>query len=254
MAYCIMRVAKITTTSAGNARLKHNRREVECTTLRNPDAGRVKIICSPEQKQVETKSFKEIFHERTAGQKIRSNAVHAVELVLTFSPGALKDEQLKEWAYVNMKWVSKNFGGTQNIIDCQLHLDESTPHLHCIVVPLDDRGRLNARTFLGGTRERMSELQTSYAQDMERFGLERGISRTITKAQHQDYKRHIADLAEKEGRLRAYEAVFGNESTFDIETYMSFLKAKSERSGGSQEVSERERNQAPRFGGGDFER
>ena len=122
------------------------------------------------------------------------------------------------------------------------------------MIPLDERGRLNARAYLGGTRDRMSELQTSYAQDMERFGLSRGISRTITKSQHQDYKRYIAELAEREGRLRAYEAVFGNESTFDIETYMSFLKAKSERSGGSQEVSERERNQAPRLGGGDFER
>lgn len=255
MAYCIMRVAKIKTTSAGNARLKHNRREVACVTA-NPEASKrnVKVTCSSGQKLVEAMSFKEIFHERTCNQRVRSNAVHAIELMLTFSPGSLKAEELKEWTRANMEWVGKNFGGMQNIIDCRLHLDESTPHLHCIVIPLDERGRLNARAYLGGTRDRMSELQTSYAQDMERFGLSRGISRTITKSQHQDYKRYIAELAEREGRLRAYEAVFGNESTFDIETYMSFLKAKSERSGGSQEVSERERNQAPRLGGGDFER
>ena len=244
MAYCIMRVEKIKTTSAGNARLKHNRREVDCVTA-NPEASKrnVKVTCSPEQKAVESMSFKDIFHARTSDQRVRSNAVHAIELMLTFSPGSLKAEDLKEWTRVNMEWVGKNFGGKQNIIDCRLHFDESTPHLHCIVIPIDERGRLNARAFLGGTRDRMSELQTSYAQDMECFGLERGISRTITKAQHQDYKRHIAELAEREGRLRAYEALFGDESTFDLDTYSNFMSAKSEPSERLGGVVERERSQ-----------
>lgn len=206
--YCVMRMQKLKTTSAASARLKHARREIPCKTVKNPNAKNVRITMGDEMKKTARMSFKEIFRERTSGQKLRKNAVYAIEVVLTFSPGAINSdnrENLKEWAQANMEWVAQTFGGKQNIIDAQLHMDETTPHIHAMIIPIDERGKLNARAFLGGTQYRMSDIQTDYAKSMERFGLERGISREITGAKHQAHQRWISENAHKEATLKAYE-------------------------------------------------
>lgn len=228
MAFAIMRVEKIKSVSAGSSRLKHNRRETPCKTLQHPERKNFHFIFTEEQKADSQKNFKQIFDEHTGNQNIRKNAVHALEFVLTYSPHGIDKMQASKWVQDSVAWVAENFGGQKNIIDCQLHVDETTPHLHVMVIPIDEHGKLNARSFLGGTRERMSELQSSYAEKMKPFKLERGISKKITKAKHKDYKKHIAEQADRENRLKAYERLFGDEKNFDLDTRLSFEKAKIE--------------------------
>ena len=43
-----------------------------------------------------------------------------------------------------------------------------------------------------------------------------------------DYKKHIAEQADRENRLKAYERLFGDEKNFDLDTRLSFEKAKIE--------------------------
>jgi hypothetical protein len=52
-----------------------------------------------------------------------------------------------------------------------LHLDEETPHFHCICT-LNVNGRLSAKKIL--TRQNLSNFQTDYATEMAEFGLMRG--------------------------------------------------------------------------------
>jgi hypothetical protein len=63
-----------------------------------------------------------------------------------------------------------------------LHLDEQTPHIQAVVVPLDERGKLNCRAMLGGSRQTLRDLQTSYAKGVEHLGIARGIEGS--KAKH----------------------------------------------------------------------
>ena len=128
------------------------------------------------------------------------------------------------WSQASIDWVKKTFG--DNIIDAQLHLDETTPHIHTFVIPLDDKGKLNARAFLGGTRDRMVELQTSYAEAVKSFGLERGISKQITHATYKNSLRWHAENEQKEVSLQAYREVFGTASEWDFETQNKFIVAK----------------------------
>lgn len=223
MGYSILRVEKIKSVVAANGRLKHNRRQTDCLTT-NPGKKNVCIILNDQMRRDKYKSFREIFHERVKGQKIRKNAVIAVEVVITFSPGSVSDEKLREWVGANTKWLKDTFG-EGNVIDCQLHRDQKTPHLHSILILRDENCKLNARKYLGGTRQRMIELQTSYAKAMEPFGLERGISREITKSRHEATKRWLNLQSEKEARLSAYETKFGTEETWDFDTTLEFRKA-----------------------------
>ena len=50
---------------------------------------------------------------------------------------------------------------------------------------------MNASRFLDG-RQKLTEMQNSYAKDMESFGLERGLENG--QARHQDIKKYYADL------------------------------------------------------------
>ena len=226
MGFAIMRIEKIKSVVAGNARLKHNRRETRCVTS-NPDRKNISLIFSDQMRKDRNRSFREIFYDRTQGQKPRKNAVMALEVVLTFSPGAVPENQLKSWAMDNAAWLKKTFGN-DNIIDCQLHRDEKNFHLQTLIIPIDERGRLNARAFVGGTRQRMSELQTDYAKAMEKYGLKRGICREITKARHESSLRWHERQAKKETRLRAYEKVFGAEETWSFDDFLKFQKAQNE--------------------------
>lgn len=117
--------------------------------------------------------------EGYSGKKaIRKDAVKAISMVFTGSHPDMKsifDNKTKkdQWLEANIDFVKKEFGN-DNIIRFTVHLDEKTPHIHAVVVPLTEDGRLSAKEIMGN-REEMSARQTRYAQQMQPFGLERGV-------------------------------------------------------------------------------
>lgn len=69
-----------------------------------------------------------------------SNNVVADELLFTSDNDFFKDmnkRQIKKWADTCMEFVYEDLGYTEEqILHATLHLDEKTPHIHCVVVPL----------------------------------------------------------------------------------------------------------------------
>ena len=62
------------------------------------------------------------------------------------------------------------------MISTSIHRDETTPHLVAYVVPIDEiTGNLNAKKFIGGTRNVLSEMQTNFAKTVSDLGLDRGV-------------------------------------------------------------------------------
>lgn len=110
--------------------------------------------------------------------KVKSNAVVAGEVVLSFSRERLEDIDIEEWKRRNVEWLYKRFG-KENVISAMYHDDEKTergyavPHIHAIILPFDEKGCLNMRETIR-TRDDMVNLQTEYAKEMEFFGLMRG--------------------------------------------------------------------------------
>lgn len=145
----------------------------------------------------------------------RKNAVLAMDLLIAFSPdfahfskqmqGPESDvvarlvpnsqvdaDRLSGFKDHTMAWLDKTFG-PGNVVNVQLHLDELSPHIQATVIPVDKRGKLNCRAFLGG-REKLRDMQTSIAEEMAPLGLVRGVKGS--KAKHQDVQRFYA-LAEQ---------------------------------------------------------
>jgi hypothetical protein len=118
--------------------------------------------------------------------------VLALEYVLTASPEFFETTAEKNWrAYLEYQLVMlKDYYRDENVVSAVLHLDEKTPHLSVLIVPLVD-GKLNARALIG-TREACSIIQDMAGEVGHTFGLKRG--KRGSKARHQDVQAFYADI------------------------------------------------------------
>ena len=70
----------------------------------------------------------------------KSKNVVADELILTATHeffNGMKKSEIKKWAETCMDFVYEDLGYTkEQVLHATLHMDEKTPHIHCVVVPL----------------------------------------------------------------------------------------------------------------------
>lgn len=123
---------------------------------------------------------------------IRSNGVLAYEINMTYSPTA--KVPLEEWKRENYQWLKDEFNvspdGKNNVLSCVFHGDENNPHIHAIVVPVDERGKLCASRFTDGFSS-MVGYHDRYAERMSQFGLERGTRGSTME--HKQVRKLYAD-------------------------------------------------------------
>jgi len=126
-------------------------------------------------------------------EKRRKDAVLAVEYVMTASPEwfetATPREQAKFFTLSKI-WLEEKYG-KDRVVAAVVHRDEATPHLSAYVVPLTEDGRLSAKEFIG-SRKKMRDDQTSFAESVSRLGLERGIKGS--QATHQTVQHYYESL------------------------------------------------------------
>ncbi|REG77554.1 MobV family relaxase [Marinomonas pollencensis] len=212
--YSIMRTKKHKATGGGlKAALQHLYRERDTP---NADRSVSNLKWGDRDGEQTTENSMRKLHSTIAsvvdktGRKLRSDAVVAVEYVMTASPEYFdqftdKDEHRKkvsEFANTARSWIEEQYpDGT--IIAAQVHMDEATPHVSLFVTPTikNKEGvvKFNARERIGG-RQKLSEHQDSFAKATEHLGLKRGIKGS--KATHEKvsrfYSKVIKSLADVE--------------------------------------------------------
>ena len=119
----------------------------------------------------------------------KSRSVVADELMFTATPKFFENmskEEILEWANTCMDFVYNDLGYTkEQILHSTIHLDEKTPHIHCVVVPLVKKldKRTNTERYTISKKQyirdniHLSELQDVYNVRLREKGyeLERGI-------------------------------------------------------------------------------
>lgn len=146
----------------------------------------------------------------------------AQELVLSASPeyfrpeydrddpegkGKYDPERLETWKNKTMEWLEKEYG-RKNLVDVVLHVDETTPHIHAVVVPIVEveckKRRTKAQKEANEPAETYKKekykrthffdrgclfrIQEEYGNYMNEIGLYRGIPKKLTKKKHKDTK------------------------------------------------------------------
>ena len=123
------------------------------------------------------------FNEWKTDLHIRKNAVIAMEVMTSVSFADSKDINIALWKKDNLEWMRENFNASDgarkefgdNVISMVYHADESSVHCHAIILPIDERGKLNCARFTGGWTQ-CRKLQDSYGDCMlKNHGLMRGI-------------------------------------------------------------------------------
>lgn len=95
-----------------------------------------------------------------------------------------------DWVKTCREFAEKEFG-KHNIVRFTLHMDEKTPHIHCIFVPLTEDGRMSAKDVMGN-KKALSARQDRYGKEIEKYGLERGLKGAgIT---HEDAKKYYGRM------------------------------------------------------------
>ena len=193
MSFAIYRTAKLKTLGEIGGSLSHTYR-----TRPTPNADENKLHLNKHM----FKTYNQCFHalKNAIPQKRRSNAVLCIEHLITASPdwdgwGTEKEEQFfkKSLEFLNKKY------GKENVIAGSIHRDETTPHLIVYVVPIDEKGGLNAKKWLGG-RSKLSQTQTEFANEVKDLGLKRGLENS--KARHKTIKQFYAEIEKPTPKLK----------------------------------------------------
>lgn len=240
-----MSIEKIKTSGALMSKYRHNYRLVDVENadpaLKHLNEELIKLPVKNGQQLSPHDVFKERIESLPYYQDhhIRSNAVHALEVVMTFSKDPFVD--IEKWKQKNVEWIKNTFNvagdGKDNVISMVFHGDEAgNVHCHAIVIPIDERGRLNASRFVDGSRM-MSKHQTRYANYMKGFGLKRGLQGS--QAKHKDIKKFYAELNQ------AMEERLPQRPGESIESYMerSIEHIKTMHAASLREIKEAERQQ-----------
>ena len=143
--------------------------------------------------------------KRTFKQMLdRSQNVVADELLFTATNEFFKDmtkDDIKDWADTCMEFVYNDLGYTkEQVLHSVVHLDEKTPHIHCVVVPLVKKldNRTNTERYTISKKQYIKDkIQLSQLQDMyhkrlteKGYDLERGIKGSDNKhIKIKEYKR-----------------------------------------------------------------
>ena len=151
--------------------------------------------------------------KRTYSQMLdRSKNVVADEMIFTATHNFFKDKsekELKIWAETCMEFVYQDLGyKKEQVLHAALHMDEKTPHIHCVVIPLVKKldKRTNTERYTISKKQyirdkiHLSELQDKYCDRLNAkgFELERGLKgSSVENLSVKEYKKITSNL-EKE--------------------------------------------------------
>lgn len=162
----------------------------------------------------------------TAGirRKVSANQVKAIRILLTGSNKDMKqmeaEGRIEDWCNDSLKWIRETYG-EQNLVSAALHMDEKTPHIHATVIPIvtgerrkagqeEQNGkkkyrkknpqdvRLCADDVMA--RHRLKHYQDTYAQAMNKYGLQRGVDGSLAK--HISTMQYYKQLVEQQDSLQ----------------------------------------------------
>ncbi|MFI3293529.1 MAG: MobV family relaxase [Rikenellaceae bacterium] len=155
-------------------------------------------------------------------RKIGKNQVRAIRVLLTGShedmARIVSEGKFDKWCNDNIDWLRQTYGA-ENLVSAVLHLDEKTPHIHATIIPIvtTERKRRKREEVVKKkykqkaiaprlctdevmSRLKLKEYQNTYAEVMQKYGLERGIEGSTAK--HVSTSKYYRDLIEQSENIQ----------------------------------------------------
>ena len=167
-------------------------------------------------------------------------------------------EDIEKWAKECYEFMAKKYGA-ENIIEFVVHLDETNPHIHCIIVPLTQDGKLSYTELFGGSHTQAqakaretgdkadfrkgisdyhNQLHTEFANEVgSKWGLERGDSIKITGAVHKS----TAESLREKNRLEEEIAQLDDTKERKSSSILTLTSQQNQLQGKVEELKEASR-------------
>jgi hypothetical protein len=166
--------------------LKHNKREMEKTPA-NIDASRSHLNYAlhgeGDAKAIDTHAKVQML--KAGIETLRKNAVIAVEVLFSL-PIDRHQQDTRPFFNDCYQWTLKTFPG--ELLSFDVHLDESAPHAHALILPLVD-GKMKGNEIMGGRGKLKCYIDMFHQQVASKHGLSK-----------RDYKRLNAKYKQTLGR------------------------------------------------------
>ena len=153
--------------------------------------------------------------------------------------------EIEQWAKDVYDWCTKRYG-QENIIGFQVHLDESSPHIHALIVPVGQRAKSGRECVMWSAKFGKScygyghilrEMHTSLYEEVgSRYGLERGDSiegRNVSHLSKRDYIRKLSkDAKQAEKAVKGLQSMIRHLESKILSYNQQLEKAEQELASG----------------------
>ena len=198
MSYAIIRNEKMTRTEAKGSYV-HNERRTRGHSNKDIDSEKTHLNYYLKKNELSyIKEFDRLKKENDLQGHIRSNSIIMCEMLFTSDKeffDKIGEKEIKRYFEESYNFICsyKNLG-EKNIISAVVHLDEGTPHMHLIYIPVihtkDKKGKeidkICCRDFWKG-RDSYRQLQNAFFEYItsKGFEIERGLPIEETGAKHE---------------------------------------------------------------------
>ena len=153
--------------------------------------------------------------------------------------------EIEQWAKDVYDWCTKRYG-QENIIGFQVHLDESSPHIHALIVPVGQRAKSGRECVMWSAKFGKSryeyghilrEMHTSLYEEVgSKYGLERGDSiegRNVNHLSKRDYiRKQSKDAKQAEKAVKGLQSMIRHLESKILSYNQQLEKAEQELASG----------------------
>lgn len=202
--YCVMNVDKQRRAAIHGLQLEANRQPNDNREFDNSDVDSSRTSDNIFLRRCDSWNREITQQIKAAGVKERKDSNVGITGVYTASPEWFETHSKSEWMqYFEdcLKYHDKTYG---HCINAVIHLDEDTPHMQCISVPLiqDESGwHLSAKKIMGNRADYQKRQDEFFEQVGELHGMDRGVRRDAAEIKKHTTKREW-QLATQERELQ----------------------------------------------------
>lgn len=166
--------------------------------------------------------------KRTTKKAIRRDAVTYCECIISSDNDFFRNLDIKEqqrFFEVSLKFLENRIG-KDNIISANVHLDETTPHMHLGFVPMNLDGSLSAKKMVN--RNFLREIQENLPYTLQKNGFDIQRGEKDNNVKHLDQKIYKSNLNKEIKRLEALNSKIGQITLEKKETLLGNVKLTKE--------------------------
>lgn len=131
-------------------------------------------------------------------KKVRANAITYLDVVCAL-PEKRKDIDIDSWINDCLAWCRKEFNQDpdkygDNVMGCILHMDESSPHIHVVIQPIDAKGALNGSRYKGNKFDYEARQDRYWEEVSKKYEIPH--HRRLSRGTHREAKEFLSEIKE----------------------------------------------------------